>query len=103
MKMSKYAICPRCGKGKLHLHFGICKAGQRKKQKIYVCWVCKWGFDLETLRKIKKENEKKMKKLLSKKYRERNEKINRKLAGKKSTATKIYNQQIKKLLNNQGA
>jgi len=44
-----------------------------------------------------------MKKLLSKKYRERNEKINRKLAGKKSTATRNYNQQIKKLLNNQGS
>lgn len=44
-----------------------------------------------------------MKKLLSKKYQDRNEKINRKLAGKKSTATKIYNQQIKKILNNQGS
>jgi len=44
-----------------------------------------------------------MKKLLSKKYRERNEKINRKLAGKKSTATRNYNQKIKQLLNTKGS
>ncbi|GAI74320.1 unnamed protein product, partial [marine sediment metagenome] len=44
-----------------------------------------------------------MKKLLSKKYQQRNEKINRKLAGHKSTATRNYNQKIKKLLNNQGS
>ena len=44
-----------------------------------------------------------MKKLLNKKYRERNEKINRKLAGYKSTATKIYNQKIKQILNTKGS
>ena len=43
-----------------------------------------------------------MKKLLSKKYRERNEKINRKFAGKKANITAEANKQIKKLLNNQG-
>jgi len=42
-----------------------------------------------------------MKKLLSKKYRERNEKINRRLAGMKATATRNYNQRIKKILNTQ--
>jgi len=44
-----------------------------------------------------------MKKLLSKKYRERNKKINRKLAGMKATATRNYNQKIKQLLNTKGS
>jgi hypothetical protein len=42
-----------------------------------------------------------MKKLFSKKDREREAKIKRKLAGKKAEATKKYNQKIKKLLNSQ--
>lgn len=40
-----------------------------------------------------------MKKLLSKKFREREDKIKRKFAGKKAEATKKYNQKLKKLLN----
>jgi len=39
-----------------------------------------------------------MKKLLTKKFRERESKINRKLAGKKAEATRKYNQKIKGLL-----
>ncbi len=45
---------------------------------------------------LKKE---KMKKLLSKKFREREDKIKRKFAGQKARATAEYNKKIKKLLN----
>jgi hypothetical protein len=40
-----------------------------------------------------------MKKLLTKKFRERESKINRKLAGKKAEATRKYNQRLKQVLN----
>jgi len=42
-----------------------------------------------------------MKKLLTRKFRERESKINRKLAGKKADATRKYNQRLKQALNNQ--
>jgi len=41
-----------------------------------------------------------MKKLLNKKFRERESKINRKLAGKKAESTRKYNQRLKQALNN---
>jgi len=40
-----------------------------------------------------------MKKILSKKFRDKEEQIKRKLAGNKAEATKIYNQKLRKLLN----
>ncbi|GAI16241.1 unnamed protein product [marine sediment metagenome] len=40
-----------------------------------------------------------MKKLLSRKFREREDNIKRKFAGKKAEATRNYNQKLKQLLN----
>ncbi|MBA7653702.1 hypothetical protein ES703_61559 [subsurface metagenome] len=60
---NKYAICPVCGKGKLEMHparWGMVNGKLPRKKNIYVCWVCKRGFQLKTLRRIAKENEKKI-------------------------------------------
>jgi len=44
-----------------------------------------------------------MPKKLITKIKERNKKINRRFAGKKSHITKDYNKKLRKLLNNQGS